>query len=283
MMVLQNIQVSRSKRCILSAINLKLIPGEVTIVIGVNGAGKSSLVRLLSGEWQPDAGNISWQGTPLSSAPPLDMARSRAVVNQQADLRFDFTVREVVEMGRFPLRQTSPAQLELSIDTALEEVDLLRHAHKKCTRLSGGEQKRMLLARAMVQLTEARTAGEGVLILDEPTAHLDLRHQELLLQSMRNRAAEGLAVFAVLHDLNHAARVADQLVIVHHGCILKSGTVDDVMDPELLSGIYGIPLERVDTPGHCPNWISPAPQKKSSIPNPNLQNNHEKHLLIPTP
>ncbi|MDF3127809.1 heme ABC transporter ATP-binding protein [Kiritimatiellaeota bacterium B1221] len=275
MMQLKNIRVEKANRLILDAIHLQLNPGEVTVVIGVNGAGKSTLVRLLSGEWTPDAGEILWKGKALSGADPLQVARSRAVVNQQADLRFDFTVREVVEMGRFPLRQVSEKKIQEQVDAALSEVGLSDKSEARVTRISGGEQKRMLLARAMVQLTEARAEGQGVLLLDEPTAHLDLRHQETLLQSMRDRAAEGLAVFAVLHDLNHAARVADQLVIVHQGQILRSGAVEDVMCPELLSRIYGIRLERMAPPGHGPHWIARTARLQHHFFKPQSLQNHE--------
>ncbi|WFB37714.1 heme ABC transporter ATP-binding protein [Kiritimatiellota bacterium B12222] len=255
MMDLQQVSVIRNKRHILSEINFQLTPGQVSVVIGLNGAGKSSLVRLLSGAWKPSAGHILWNQQPLSLLNPATIAKFRAVVNQQSDLRFEFSVREVVEMGGYPHRSLSKATREKEVDQALTEVDLLSFANASATRLSGGEQKRMLLARALVQLHLSRKNGDGLLILDEPTAHLDIRHQEKLLETIRARAAEGLTVFAVLHDLNHATRVADQIILLQQGKLLAAGAVQDVMTPALLSQAFGTPLEQVHFQGRLPHWL----------------------------
>jgi len=265
MIELRNVQVLRSKRAILQDITLRIHPGEVSVIIGMNGAGKSSLVRLLSGEWKPDAGTLLWKGKPLSDLKASESATFRATVPQQSDLRFNFTVREVVEMGRFPHRKTCASLNQKRIEQALEDVELLDRAESIATTLSGGEKKRMLLARALVQLSEARDVGEGILLLDEPTAHLDLHHQEKLLERMRSYASEGLTVIAVLHDLNHAARIADQLILLHQGYLLEAGPVSRAMHPERLSTIFGVQLKKITLPGQAPQWITlPSPLSNSS-------------------
>lgn len=243
MMVLEKVRVVKARRHILDGVSLATRPGEVAVALGVNGAGKSSLVRLMSGEWRPDAGRVIWEGRPLHQRHPQEVARWRAVVNQQVDLRFDFTVREVVEMGRFPHATPRGVNATL-VEAAIEEMDLTRLRERRVTRLSGGERRRVWMARALAQLAEARTRGGGLLILDEPTAHLDLRHQELLLRRMRMLAGEGVSVFAVLHDINHAARVADRVVLVERGKVVADGPPERVMTHERLSRLYGVSLRR---------------------------------------
>jgi len=251
MIAFEDVGMVKGRRHILQDVNLETTPGEVTVVLGVNGAGKSSLVRLISGEWTPSTGRVCWKGDSLSSLDPRSLAKERAVVNQQADMAFEFPVREVVEMGRYPHGSSDPAG---SVEAALEEMELIRLADVPVTRLSGGERRRVWLARALAQLAEARAGGRGLLVLDEPTAHLDLRHQERLLQRIRALASEGLSILVVLHELNHTARIADRVVLMHRGRVEAQGVTRDVMCPDRLSRVFGLPLCRVSTSGKGSRW-----------------------------
>lgn len=238
----QAVSVSRNGKSILNGVSFRLMPGRVTVILGQNGAGKSTLVKLISGEWVPDSGRILWEGRDLRTLESRWLACRRAIVNQQLDLRFAFTVREVVEMGRYPHGDAGGRASENRVDEALGEMDLESMGPQPATSLSGGERQRMLLARAFVQLAEARRSGTGVLVLDEPTAHLDLRHQEHLLTQVVDWAASGLAVCVVLHDLNQAARVADDVILLEAGRVRASGGAADVLRADLLSEVYGVPL-----------------------------------------
>lgn len=254
-LAVENVTVRRGGRVILDGVSFGLMPGRVTVILGQNGAGKSSLVKLMSGEWRADAGRVLWEGRDVGGLDARRLARRRAVVNQQIDLRFDFTVREVVEMGRYPHGDGGSARVAGLVDEALAELDLGGMADRAATGLSGGERQRMLLARAFVQLAEARAEGAGVLVLDEPAAHLDLRHQERLMVQMVRWAASGLAVCVVLHDLNQAARVADHVILMEGGRVRGAGWATEVMRAEVLSEVYGIALASHAGPNGGEVWL----------------------------
>ncbi len=249
MMFFEDVRVVKGTRHILDGVTLQTEPGTVTVVLGVNGAGKSSLVRLMSGEWTPTSGSVCWNATPIAHLTPRLLAQQRAIVNQQTELSFDFSVRDVVEMGRYPHRERGAS---LIVEQALEEMELTRLASMAVTSLSGGERRRVWLARALAQLAEARKEGKGLLVLDEPTAHLDLRHQERLMAQVRTLADEGVSVFIVLHELNHAARIADRVVLMDRGRVVRQGPTAEVMTPDLLSRVFGLRLRQIS--GFSPRW-----------------------------
>ncbi|MDA3873215.1 MAG: heme ABC transporter ATP-binding protein [Kiritimatiellae bacterium] len=289
MMRLEKAGVIRNGRRILHDITLELHPGKVTVVIGVNGAGKSTMVRLMSGEWGPDEGILLWKGGRLSDMDPMAVARRRAVVPQHSEYRFAFSVEDVVGMGRYPHRASTTSHNRRLVRQALEETGLSELGGRSVLHLSGGERRRVLLARALVQLHEARKEGEGVLILDEPTSHLDLGHQERMLTSMTDCAREGIAVFAVLHDLNHAARVAEHLALIDKGQILKIGAPSDVLRADVLSRVFGVRMESIPRPGHPSHWVpavQPDADEPLSPPQPELctyENHDHLHWDTPSP
>ena len=271
MICFEHIEVARNGRTILRNVSFEARAGEVTAVLGVNGAGKSTLVRLLSGEWRASGGTLHWLGERLDAMSPETMARKRAVVNQHSDFRFDFTVEEVAGMGRYPHRESTAKMNRRLVREALLETGLGGLADRSALRLSGGERRRLLLARALVQLHEAREAGEGLLVLDEPAAHLDLGHQEHLLGCMRACTRRGLTVFTVLHDLNHAARVADRVVLLEQGEVAAVGNPSEVFQSDLLTRVFGVRVEAISRPGHPPHWVPVATratesERENSIP-----------------
>ena len=192
-------------RPVLSDITLEVIPGEVLALVGPNGAGKSTLLSVLSGERHPDAGTVTLDDRPLSSYSPLDLARRRSVLTQENTLSFPFRVREVLEMGRSPWARTPQlADDERALAAAADRADVAGLLDRRFTELSGGERARVSLARVLAQDT-------AIVFLDEPTAALDLRHQEDVLRVARELAADGRAVVVVLHDLSLAGAVADRV------------------------------------------------------------------------
>lgn len=210
----------------LDQVDLRVSPGEMVCVLGPNGAGKTTLVRVASGLLQPRSGNVLLWGEALPSRSRADVARILAVVEQVQDISAAFTVREVVAMGRAPhqtawMRATEEDQR--IVDEALKRCDLLHLASRPARALSGGEQKRVAVARALAQ-------GPKVLLLDEPGAFLDVRHQldlyELLASEVKERK---MACLVVMHDLNVAAQFADRIVLMKAGRVVASGTVADVM------------------------------------------------------
>lgn len=224
--------------------------GETIAVVGPNGAGKSTLLRVLSGELRPRSGVVSLKGRALASYRPHDLARHRAVLSQSVTVAFPFTVGEIVGMGAGDSRGAFATAL---VEAALAEVDLAGLRDRAITTLSGGEQHRAQFARVMVQLACGETAnGPGVLLLDEPTASLDLRHQIDFVASIRARARNGTAVVVVLHDLNLAASLADRVVVLHRGSVAADGPPLAVVTPDMLSRVFDVALRSCALPAGPP-------------------------------
>ena len=227
-------------RTVLREITLQCAVGSLIGLIGPNGCGKSTLLRVLSGVLRPRLGKVLLEGRPLTDFTIRDIARRIAFVPQEEKAAFAFSVQDVVLMGRFPHR---PRRGGLSsadyaeVERALAATNILALKERSITELSGGEYRRVLLARALAQQTP-------LLLLDEPTAHLDITHQAALLQLTQNLAhasvpsATPIGVLAALHDLNQAAEFCDHLVLMHQGSVLVQGTPEEVLQPSHLRIAY---------------------------------------------
>ncbi len=234
------------EKLLLDGVDIVLLPGELHAVIGRNGAGKSTLLKLLSGELPPATGSILLDGLPLSAHKPRDLARRRAVLAQHTTLTFDYRVLEVALLGRLPHlghRAETEADAALARD-ALHRVGLSGYADRGYLTLSGGEQQRVHLARVLTQLSGESGPGSPakILFLDEPTSSLDLHHQHHILALARELAAAGAAVFAILHDLNLAARYADRITLLGDGRLLATGTPVEVLTRDLLQAAFNHPV-----------------------------------------
>lgn len=222
---------------ILSGVDIDLHSGEVLAVVGPNGAGKSTLLSVLSGDLAPTQGEVAIGERPISSLRHLDLARERAVLTQENQLSFPFTVGQVVLMGRSPWARTERfSEDETAVAEAMIATDVDQLAPRRFTSLSGGEKARVSLARVFAQQTP-------ILMLDEPTAALDLRHQEEVMRAVRTRAERGTAVLVVVHDLSLAAAYADRIAVVAGGTVVAAGTPVEVLTATLLERVYGLPVE----------------------------------------
>jgi iron complex transport system ATP-binding protein len=231
-------------RLLVDAVDLSIASGSFTIVIGPNGAGKSTLLRLLSGELTPAAGEVRLHGELLRSMPPWRLAHSRAVMPQASDLNFPFTVFEVASLGaeRIGRGLSRSDRQRIALD-ALALADVAHLARRNYQTLSGGERQRVHFARVLAQLQAGRTVEtRQVLFLDEPIASLDLKHQLALLETAKSLARDGLAVVAVLHDLQLAAGMADDLVLMQGGLVVARGRPEAVLTPALLAEVFGVDL-----------------------------------------
>lgn len=217
--------------------DIEVRAGEVHALVGPNGAGKSTLFAVLAGDVTPAEGAVSLDGRALASLPPRDLARRRAVLLQESRVSFPFTVEQVVRMGRAPWART-PAEDEDddAVAAALAATDLTPLAQRTVSSLSGGERARASLARVLAQRVD-------VLLLDEPTAALDLRHQEDTLRLARERARAGAAVAVVLHDLNAALAFADRATLLAGGRVVAAGRPADVLDAQTIGRVYGQPVD----------------------------------------
>jgi iron complex transport system ATP-binding protein len=206
-------------RRLLDAVGLRLSPGRIVGLIGPNGAGKSTLLKIMAGELCASAGSVRLFGRDLRDYAPAELARLRSVLAQSVTIAFPFDVDEVVRLG---LPGHLPrARADQLVGKALDAVGLVAEAGRQCPSLSGGEQQRVHLARVLAQLWAASDDGRArYLLLDEPTASLDLSHQLLVMRVARAHAEAGGGVLAVMHDLNLAAMAADELVALHRGRVV---------------------------------------------------------------
>ena len=206
--------------------------GEVHALVGPNGAGKSTLFGVLAGDIAPTAGGVTLDGTDLRRLRPRELARLRAVLLQQNAVSFPFSVAEVVRMGRAPWARTAfEAEDDTRVADAMRVTEVDGLADRSVTSLSGGERARVALARVLAQST-------GILLLDEPTAALDLKHQEDVLRVVRDRARAGDAVAIVLHDLNAAFAHADRVTLLDGGRVVTTGAPGDVLTAERIAAVY---------------------------------------------
>jgi iron complex transport system ATP-binding protein len=228
---------------ILRDVSVDVRAGEVRALLGPNGAGKSSLLGVLTGDLAPEAGVVVVHGRALRSWTPTELAMRRAVLLQHVSLSFPFTAVDVVRMGRSPWRGTPLEEDDdTSVAAALAATDVEHLAERHFTSLSGGEKARVALSRVLAQRTT-------LLMLDEPTAALDLKHQELVLQLARAHAAAGGAVVVVVHDLSLAAAYADRVTLLAGGRVVADGGPREVLTEGLLSDVYDHPVEVVEHPG----------------------------------
>jgi len=234
-----NVTVSYAQRIAVSNVSLSLQLREITAIIGPNGAGKSTLLRALNGQIPKTSGVVLLDGQPLERLNRRTISRQIAVVAQEAELRFPVTVLEFVLGGRFAWATHSgwgwETEQDLEVaDAVLQETELTALSARLMNELSGGERQRALMARALA--TEAPT-----LLLDEPTANLDLSHQGALLSLVRRRCdRHNAAALVVTHDINLAAQFANNIILMKQGRAVHSGTPQEVLRPELLQEVFEV-------------------------------------------
>jgi iron complex transport system ATP-binding protein len=233
----KNISVRFGDREVLRDVSLVAEGGSVVALLGPNGAGKTTLVRTLNGSVSRSGGEVIVDGRPLESMSRREIARSIAVVAQENETKFPITVREFVLAGRFARGSAFGWETKADIDAAhkaLEDCDLGNFADRVMNELSGGERQRVVLARALA-------AETPVLLLDEPTANLDLSHQALMFKLVRRRCTNrGGAAVVITHDLNLASEFADKAVLLRDGRVVASGTAGDVLTNANLKNAYDV-------------------------------------------
>jgi iron complex transport system ATP-binding protein len=232
------------RRDVLRGASLQVEAGEAVVVAGTNGSGKTTLLRVAAGTLAPRQGSVEVLGRPLGTQPRAEVARAVAVLSQEPQLPAGFRADEVVGFGRIPHARTvfgsGPGDAE-AVAAALRDADVDRLRDRAVDRLSGGERQRVALAMALAQ--EPR-----LLLLDEPTLHLDLAHQLGLLELIgRLRRTRGLAVVAVLHDLNLAAALADRVELLVDGRLVPAGRDGMPIDPSVAARAFGVPVETART------------------------------------
>lgn len=229
-------------------------PGSRLAVVGPNGAGKSTLLRLLAGEVRPTAGSISYDTVDTTQLSVSDLATRRAVLGQHQAEDVAFSVEQVVAMGRYAHRGDASiggAADRQGVSSALEAVDLQGLGSRAVSSLSGGERQRTAIARVLAQDTP-------LLLLDEPTTALDIRHQQMVVEILGALADSGRTVIAVLHDLNLATNF-DQVLLLSEGKLSAHGSADEVLTSARLSQVYQYPIDVINHPLRDGRLVLPRP------------------------
>ena len=237
MLEIRDISVSYGDRDVLLGVTLELRKGEITALLGANGAGKTTLIRALNGTLSIFSGGIDIDGRPLKKMSRREIARNIAVVAQENETRFPVTVLEFVLSGRFIHGNAFGWEMPDDIDfakQALADCDLADFESRLMNNLSGGERQRVVLARAIA--TNAR-----ILLLDEPTANLDLAHQAMMFRLVRQRCLQSnYSAIVITHDLNLAAEFADEIIMLKNGRIAAKGTPGEVLTAENIKNIFDV-------------------------------------------
>jgi len=232
---LENVSFRYAREWVLDDVSLRISDGEFVGIIGPNGSGKTTLLRLMDGILKPERGTIELKGQKLAEMSRRSIAKQIAVVPQETPLTFPFSVREIVLMGRAPHLPVfgfeSGRDLEI-VAKAMEMTETIQFAERTMGSLSGGERQRVLIARALAQ-------QPGVMLLDEPTAFLDIRHQVEIFDLIRLlREKEGLTVVTVTHDINLASLYSDKIVLLRAGKIFSEGRPKDVLTTGNIEEVY---------------------------------------------
>lgn len=261
-LVMNDIGVIRNGTTLLERVSFRLEPGQIVGILGPNGAGKSTLLRCISGEDPPTNGKVDYDGTPLEGLTVRDMAALRSLVPQSQSTPFNFSAREILELGVDPTAAQHATRLVAEIADELSLGPLLG---RTASHLSGGEMQRVRIGRALLQL---QTTGARYLLLDEPTSAQDPGRATLLADLLRARAAQdNVGILVIVHDLNLAAQLCDHVVLLKRGRLIAEGTPEAVLTQDIINDAFGRGLRVIHQPGLPPTVL---PQLASSAARPIL-------------
>jgi len=235
---------------IIKDISLEISLGEVVSIIGPNGAGKSSFLNVLSGDIKPTSGSVSFDETNLKDISIQERSFMRSVMSQSQQIVYDFSVKEIIEMGWLDRGIASySGNFKEAVMKVASECSVHNLLEQKFNTLSGGEQRRVHFARTLIQLWRPSNSHDPrYMFLDEPTANLDILHEQNLMKLVRSKAMEGIGILLILHDLNLAAKYSDKLVIFKDGSLIKSGSPQEVLQSKVLTEVYGLDMEVAKDP-----------------------------------
>ena len=242
---LESVSLKLDNRQILKDVSLEINEGEIVSVIGPNGAGKSTLLNVLTGDINPDSGEIFYDNKQLKQISIQERAFTRSVMSQMQTLVFNFNVKDVIEMGWLQRGNSDFSNnFSMAFENVTKECNVHNLIHRKFNSLSGGEQRRVHFARTLLQLWRPSESNDPrYLLLDEPTANLDLSSEMLLMNILKKRASLNVGILVILHDLNLASHFADKIAIIKDGEIMAFGEPEKIMEDAFLTSIYEVPIK----------------------------------------
>ena len=242
---LKSVSLKLDNRQILKDVSLEINEGEIVSVIGPNGAGKSTLLNVLTGDISPDSGNTIYDNKQLNKISIQERAFTRSVMSQMQTLVFNFNVKDVIEMGWLQRGNSDfSSNFSMAFEAVTTECNVNNLVHRKFNSLSGGEQRRVHFARTLLQLWRPSQSNDPrYLLLDEPTANLDLSSEMLLMNILKARASSNVGILVILHDLNLASHFADKIAIMKDGEIKAFGKPEEIMTDDFLTSIYEVPIK----------------------------------------
>jgi iron complex transport system ATP-binding protein len=249
---LRGVTVTAGRARLIEDVSLAVRPGMLTVVLGANGAGKSTALAVLACDMRPSAGEALLDGGPVGALTPADLATRRAVVLQHAPMNFSLCVHEIVALAGVSASESAQIAHKMRHipqwnveESALNSLGLIPLAGRDYSTLSGGERQRVQIARALAQLRHHAEPGRpGYLLMDEPTAHLDLKHQIVALEVAQGFADAGGGALCILHDIGLAREFAGEVVLMKAGRIAACGTPGDLLSATVIADIYDIPDQR---------------------------------------
>ncbi len=240
----KDIRFSYNTKEIIKGISFSLEHGEFLGIIGPNGAGKSTILRILAGILKPKMGKIYIFNQNIYNMKRKSLAQKIAFVPQETHFGLNFSVEDIVAMGRFPYQDAFQRENKMdreAIEHALSYVNVMQFRKRPVNSLSSGERQRVVLARALAQ-------EPAILLLDEPTSHLDLHHQNAIMELLKKLNSEGMSVIIVNHDLNLACLYCQRLVLMHEGCIYSEGAPESLINVETLKRVYRTEVKIIQHP-----------------------------------
>ena len=238
MISIRNAEFTYGQGFHLQPVSLDIEPGSFVVLAGPNGSGKTTLFSLINGLAKPTGGSIMLDGREVSGIPDRERARMMGMVSQRNSITFDYTVEDIIAMGRFPYQGTFSGETAGDreiVQSVIKRLDLIEYRKRRISTLSGGEYQRVLLGRVLVQQAD-------ILLLDEPGNHLDLKHQTMLLNLLKEEVGQGKIVIAVLHDLNQAIHYGNCGLLLDNGRCVASGVPSEFLTRELIRDVFDVNL-----------------------------------------